>query len=447
MAQGFLFNMPNRSTSKEDNKLIIDKAKNKETKKTITVNAASKIQAIIETARQLLKPDDRLELVTDPKRLDEYVTKCIKYGMVALDTEDTGKNPTVDKLVGFSLYVKGEKAIYVPLAHKSTYTGMIKEGQMPIEEAKKQIQRLKDSGVKIIYQNAKFDIRIFRWNWKVYLPVYWDTLLAANCLNENEPHGLKILHNKYIIKNKNDKTLNTYDALFDGIDFSLIPYDLGYLYAAKDALMTWELYEFQYKYLNTEKLAKPYYILREIEIPLIEKVADMEDEGVCIDKPLSEELHVKYTNLLKDAEQKVYSEIDGISDKMTKLKRLHPELYRCLDNPVNISSPKQLAIILYDVLALKSPNRKKPRGTGVDILEEMNTPLTKAILEYRTVEKLLSTYIDKLPYLINEKTGRLHGNFNQYGAKTGRFSSSDPKQRLGLMTATLYRKLGELMEG
>jgi DNA polymerase I-like protein with 3'-5' exonuclease and polymerase domains len=97
-----------------------------------------------------------------------------------------------------------------------------------------------------------------------------------------------------------------------------------------------------------------------------------------------------------------------------------------LSDPINIGSSTQLAILLYDILGIEPPDKKSPRGTGVDILQKIDNPICKAVLEYRTVSKLITTYIDKLPNCVNPKDGRIHCNFNQYGADTGRFSSSDP---------------------
>ena len=99
-----------------------------------------------------------------------------------------------------------------------------------------------------------------------------------------------------------------------------------------------------------------------------------------------------------------------------------------LSDPISISSPTQLAILFYDILQVPQVDKKSPRGTGEDILLRMDHPLSKAIVEYREVSKLLSTYIDKMGKVTNPKTGRIHCNFNQIGADTGRFSSSDPRR-------------------
>ena len=100
-----------------------------------------------------------------------------------------------------------------------------------------------------------------------------------------------------------------------------------------------------------------------------------------------------------------------------------------LSDPISINSPTQLATLLYDIIKVNSVDKKKPRGTGEEILVKIDIPLCKAILNYRGIAKLLSTYIDKMPEVLNTNTGRIHCSFNQIGADTGRFSSSEPNMQ------------------
>ena len=251
---------------------------------------------------------------------------------------------------------------------------------------------------------------------------YWDTMIAARCLNENESYSLKNLHLKYC--NSKDTEAMTYDKLFEGIPFTMIPITTGYLYAAGDGVKTFELYEFQKKHLNRRNLPGPYHVFTEIEMPLIAAVAKMEDDGIAFDHKLSDELSIKYHKILEEQEAKFYQVLSMYEDEINKYKQSTPG--HKLSDPVNINSPVQIAIILYDILKLKSPDKAKPRGTGEEILESIDSPLCKAILAVRTTAKLLSTYIDKMPNVLNPTTGRIHCNYNQYGADTGRFSSSDP---------------------
>ena len=122
----------------------------------------------------------------------------------------------------------------------------------------------------------------------------------------------------------------------------------------------------------------------------------------------------KYNEKLQQAEQAFQNELQNYQDQINAYINTHPQTK--LENPINISSPTQLAELFYDVLQVSAVSRKTPRGTGEEILEKMGHPLGKLILEYRGIAKLLNTYIDKMPEILNKKTGRIHCSYNQYGA-------------------------------
>lgn len=455
MLQNSLFkNMPKLEENiREKNKNIREKTKGQTTKAgSVTVRSTNKLQQTIQlikqTAGERLKHEEgKYLLIRDEKSLVEYVDKIIQNGICGIDTETTGLDPIEDHLVGTVLYTPGVKSSYIP--HKHIYvTGSEVEDQVSYEIMAREMQRMEDAGVKFIFHNAKFDIR-FIINWLgVTITAHWDTSLASNFLNENEPHGLKALHDKYVAKNlKEDKELNTFNSLFDGISFNYVPIEIGYLYAAKDGIITYELYEFQLPYLTPgtpecqraglDSAAKLYL---DTEVPLIKYLVEMEEQGVYVNAELGKELSEKYTKLMIESEYQanvVLKKFDYSSLPADKKSKLGGEMvYNDVIVPsiINVGSPTQLAIVMYDVLGLKSPDRNKPRGTGEDILEGIASKVTDPtikelfnhILDYRGHKKLLSTYIDKMPAIVKEKTGRLHGSFNQYGAKTGRFSSSDP---------------------
>ena len=115
---------------------------------------------------------------------------------------------------------------------------------------------------------------------------------------------------------------------------------------------------------------------------------------------------------------------NNLKDKIDAYRQKTPNCK--LNNPINIDSPSQLSILFYDIMKVPVVDVKSPRGTGVNILKQMNNTVAKIVLEYRAISKLVSTYIDKLPECVNPDDGRIHCKFNQYGADTGRFSSSDP---------------------
>ena len=267
---------------------------------------------------------------------------------------------------------------------------------------------------------------------------YWDTLIAGQLLNENEPHGLKVLYQKYCVRADEEQQVAKFNTLFNGIEFNSIPPSVGYMYAAFDPIMTYELYKFQEQYLDKEVgqycyrkgLERVADVFRNIEMPLIEVVFDMEVQGVDIDTDLAKELKDKYTyymNLAVDnfKAQIIELEVAGAFDE---LRVKHPDKFNKIselgDININIASNAQLVILFYDVLKLDPP--KGQRSVGEEQLKQLHHPLVDCILEYRGMSKLLSTYIEAIPNHIAKKDGKLHANFNQYGAKTGRFSSSDP---------------------
>lgn len=420
--QSMLFNIPKRDNNTQK---ILNKMKEVASSPVaISVTSASKLEATIQTARQLLKDRKNIRLVTDDLEIKNYVDLIKTKGIVAIDTETTGLNPIRDKVVGLCLYTPGEEGIYIPSLHKSHMTGEVRDGQVAPHKIGKILKDIQDSEVKQIYHNYKYDGRIIYNNYGVWMKPYWDTLLCSIILNENEPHGLKTLYNKYVDKNSDGDL--SYDTLFDGFDFSMIPMDIAYQYAAYDPVMTYELYKFQEKVLERENLAGLKNTFTTIEMPLVPIIAEMEETGNCIDLDHANYLEKKYSELLDKALESVHGELNMYSQEIEEFRRKRPDLAVKLENPINIASPTQLAILLYDILKLKSSDKKKPRGTGKDILKEFDLPLTNEILNYRTIDKLMNTYILKLPRCIEPKTGRLHGTFNQGGTNTGRFSSSDP---------------------
>ena len=239
------------------------------------------------------------------------------------------------------------------------------------------------------------------------------------------------MHRKYVLKGKSDAF--TFDELFKGVKFTQVPLNIAYLYASNDPVITTELCDFQRPYLTYDPTCDMFdrngmngvaWVFHNIEMPCVEVICDMEDAGVCFDTEYNGNLSVKYNRLLQEKLDEFYDVLSEYQDKIDKYKATH--LDSKLDDPINVSSPAQLAILFYDILGYKSVNEKHKRGTGADILATWNTPLSKVLLEFRNLEKLISTYIDKLPDCINPNDKRIHCKFNQYGADTGRMSSNDP---------------------
>ncbi len=418
--------------------MLSKKSSKKQVAKVVPKSISGKVQLAKEISQEVFADKlDRLELLDNENKIREYIDCAITNGIIAVDTETNGLDRIDGKIAGVCLYTPGQKGIYIPIRHESYMTGIELKTNVAVDFMKSQFERMNKSSVKYVLHNAKFDMHILWWMLGVKIIPYWDTLIGGYLLNENEPHGLKQLYKKYVDNKDEDSKVASFNSLFKGIEFNKVPPDVAYMYASFDPIMTYELYQFQYdfldshgKYCKEKGLERVAYVFRNIEMPLIQVVFEMECTGVQIDTDLAAKLKEQYTKHMDAAETKFNLEIDKLNDKFDKLMVKNPGAYNKLFKDgirnVNISSPTQLAILFYDVLEFESPDRKSPRGTGEAILKSFNHPLVDSILEYRSMSKLLSTYIEAIPSHIAKRDNRLHANFNQYGAKTGRFSSSDP---------------------
>jgi len=443
-----------RKISKATDSKIAHKTKTKKPvatpSKAVGVNSIAAIQAKVEQALGKYKND--YITIRDKEVLHDYITNCIGNIYFSVDTETTGLDPYTDLIAGICVYTYGEKAAYIPLNHISYFTGAKVPNQLPYDFVLKEFNRLLARIPEVDMFNANFDIRVLRQMGMSDIYCTWDAYLASRLLNENEPkRGLKALHKKYCMTE--DVEAFKFDELFKGIPFTKIPIETGYVYAARDAVITTELSDFQRQYLGRtpeearEDLRDVSWVFHNIEMPCVSVVCDMEDNGVAFDKEYAKELSEKYHAKEKEVLDKFYKTLEPYKEKIEAYRK--SSVYKGdretdpyflydkeaqtkvkgstkLDNPINIASPIQIAILLYDILKIQPPDPKKPRGTGEEILEKIDNPICKAILNYREIEKLLSTYIDKLPDCVNPKDKRIHCDFNQYGADTGRFSSSNP---------------------
>lgn len=428
-----LFNVPTRNDKKSD--LSLAKKTNTKPKQSAVrvgnnlIDRIATAKAVVE--KKLGKYKDDYIVINSVDELHDYMTKCIDNGVISIDTETTGLDPILDKIVGLCLYSPNLQAAYVPINHTSYVTGARSTGQLTEQEVGDELKILETANIDIIMFNAKFDIRVIRNQLNVYLTCTWDCYLAARLMNENEPsNALKKLHSKYVLNGEDEFT---FEELFNGLTFDKIPVNVAYIYAAHDAIITYELYEFQKKYLYYEPncsnddrngMNGVAWVFFNIEMPCIKVVCDMEDNGVLFDMNYAHELSEKYNKAMQEKSDKFYSLCENYKTEIENFRLNNPNAK--IDNPINIASTTQIAILLYDILEIEPPDAKSPRGTGEAILQKIDNPIAKAILDYREISKLVSTYIDKLPNCVNPKDGRIHCSFNQYGADTGRFSSSDP---------------------
>lgn len=397
---------------------------------------SNNIMDVIERIRQDVENNlgqfkDQYQVITDFEEFRQYIHKANAFGKIAIDTETLGLNPLVDGIVGICLYFPGEPATYVPINHSNYLSDIRIDGQLTEQEA---FLALSELTADIIYHNAQFDIRVLKNQVGIRLPVYWDTLLAGHLYDENELHGLKYLHYKYIEKAKAalnginlDESDNekTFSDLFGKLPFKYVPIEYAYLYAAHDAIDTYELYEFQYNFIKNEP--ELLSLMFNIEVPMVDVIVDLEDAGVAVDTEYLQQLHDKYTDKVNDAYNRCCQIIDQpeMQDKILKYNAIHSD--KPFMVPPNINSSQQLGILFYDLLKCNKIHGKKDRCTDADAMDiwSKKYPIAKAILDYRAATKITSTYVDNIPEIIHTD-GRVHTHFNSMGAKTGRMSSANP---------------------
>ncbi len=431
---GSLFNISNVRSDKKSDLTLLKKTKLSKIKLKKGETTLDKIKDIKENIQAEFRDViSNFEAIRDAEDLNIY-GKSIVGKLLAIDTETTGLNPMVDDIIGLSLYDGIGKAVYIPINHVNYITTKKLDNQISKEELKKFFEQLILNDIKFVFFNAVFDYRIIKNNIGIELPLYWDGYVAGRLLNENEGDGsndLKTLHGKYCLEG--DIKYKKFDKITGGLPFDMIPVELAYLYGANDAKITWELFKFQEPYLTKghelcvqnelEGVSDVYF---NIELPVIYVIAEMENTGIYYDLDFAKSLEEKYIKLMKEKEEKFLVVCAKEKSKIDLYHRKNKN--NKLSEPINIASPIQLAILLYDILGLKNP-LGSGRGTGEEILVKIKHPIAKVILEYREISKLLTTYITKMVKIINSETGRIHCRFNQVGADTGRISSSDPNMQ------------------
>lgn len=446
------FNIPDSSSQVKKVRQRVSSPKEPKVVKTVeqtlrssTISIEERLRVITENVMRILGVYKENTLVIKTKEdLVSYIDKAIQNGIIAIDTETNNSLiPLTCKLMGPCIYTPGMKNAYIPLNHVDPKTGSRLEWQLTEEDIAEQFGRL--TNVQIIMHNGKFDYQVIKCTTGVSLHIDWDTMIGARLLDENERAGLK---EQYI--NKIDSSIEKYDIehLFKNVEYAVVDPEVFALYAATDAFMTYKLYLWQKEQFERTEHNKMFKLFREIEMPVVIVAAEMELTGVTIDTEYSKRLAIKYHKKVEAVDAKIFAQLSNY-EQLIATWRLSPEANKqelgkkplkdgtfklqksknqLLEDPVNVASPAQLAILLYDILKVGVIDKKTPRGTGEEILEKLKDkiPLCKLMLEKRGLEKLISTYIDKLPNCVLECDGRLHAHFNTIGADTGRFSSSDP---------------------
>lgn len=428
-------------------KAIIKKVKEAKEPKVVTqrslksdkIPISEKIAAIRNEVHRILgRYEDATQVITSREELHNYIVTAIQNGIIAIDTETNNTiQPVGCKLMGACIYTPTLKNVYIPINHINYQTGEKLKNQLTEQDVYEEFSLL--DGIEIITHNGKFDYQVLKYSTGWKMPIAWDTMIAAKLLNENESAALKYLYKEYI-----DPTIEKYsiDHLFENMPYEIFEPSLFALYAATDAYMTYKLYEYQKKEFNKADNKKIYKLFKDIEMPDVEVFAEMEYTGVELSLEYADRLKDKYGRMLSRAESKVMEEIAKYKDtisawRLTSEANYHPpkkgkiwefdkSLSEKLQDPINISSPLQLSILFYDVLNVPVLNKKTPRSTDSETLKQLNLPVCKALLEYRGLMKLISTYIEALPQAVNPVDGRVHTKYNQLGARTGRVSSDNP---------------------
>ncbi len=370
--------------------------------------------SLFEGAQTRPAPENtRYETILTEAALDTWLARISAADITALDTETTSLDPMEAQLVGISLCVEPGHAAYIPVAHD--YPGVPEQlaRGLVLEKLK---DWLENPQKRKVGQNMKYDSHVFA-NQGIRLEgIAHDTLLQSYVLESHRRHDMDSLALRVL-----DRKVTGYEEICgkgaSQIGFAEVDIATATDYAAEDADITLQLHDAMWPLIrHDEKLA---FIYRDIELPTGVVLQKIERQGVLID-----------ARLLADQSKELGEKMEILQEKA----------YEAAEQPFNLNSPKQLGEILFDKLQLPVV-KKTPSGTpstNEEVLQKLaqDYPLPKIILDYRGMAKLKSTYTDKLPRMLNPATHRVHTNFAQAVAVTGRLASSDPNlQNIPIRTA------------
>lgn len=344
------------------------------------------------------------EILLKQDQLDEWLEILRQSELFAFDTETTSLNYMNAEVVGLSFAIAPGRAAYVPLAHR--YEGAPQQlDRDSVLAAFKNL--LEDETQYKVGQNLKYDASVLANHGITLRGIRFDTMLESYVLDSTATrHDMDSLALKYL----GHKTIHFEDIAGKGakqLTFDQIKLEEAGPYAAEDADITLRLHETLWPKLKEE--AGPRSVFNDIEIPLVPLLSQIERDGALISRELLAEQSVELGE---------------------RLSTLEHQAFELAGQEFNLGSPKQLGEILFERLELPVI-KKTPKGapsTAEEVLVELalDYPLPKLLLEFRSLSKLKSTYTDKLPEMINERTGRVHTSYHQAVAATGRLSSSDP---------------------
>lgn len=345
--------------------------------------------------------------------LADWLGRIDTAQLVSIDSETTSLNPMQAKLVGISFCIESQRAAYLPLNHN--YPGV--PAQLTLATVLNRIRPWLENAAKPkLGQNLKYDKHVFANHGIQLNGIVHDTLLQSYVLESHQPHNMDSL----ALRHLDIKTISYDEVTGKGVNrigFDEVDIDVATRYAAEDADITLQLHQVLYPRIECDERLDRIY--REIEMPILEVLFQIERNGVLLDYSLLRKQSYELGEKLSTLEQQAF-EIAGQS--------------------FNLNSPKQIQEILFNQLKLPVI-KKTPTGvpsTDEEVLQQLalDYPLPKLLLDYRGLAKLKSTYTDKLPLMMNPETGRVHTNYAQAVAVTGRLASSDPNlQNIPVRTA------------
>ncbi|WP_175694600.1 DNA polymerase I [Burkholderia ambifaria] len=346
-------------------------------------------------------------------QFDAWFAKIDAAALTAFDTETTALDPMTARLVGLSFSIEPGKAAYLPVAHR----GPDMPEQLPIDDVLARLKPwLESADRKKVGQHLKYDAQVLA-NYGIALNgIEHDTLLESYVLESHRTHDMDSL----ALRHLGVKTIKYEDVAGKGakqIGFDEVALEQAAAYAAEDADITLQLHQALYPQVAREAGLERVY--RDIEMPVSLVLRKMERTGVLIDDAL---LQAQSTEIA------------------TRLIELEGQAYELAGGEFNLGSPKQIGQIFFEKLQLPVV-KKTPSGapsTDEEVLQKLaeDYPLPKLLLEHRGLSKLKSTYTDKLPRMVNPATGRVHTNYAQAVAVTGRLASNDPNlQNIPVRTA------------
>ncbi|WP_044042576.1 DNA polymerase I [Caballeronia insecticola] len=343
------------------------------------------------------------ETVQTWEQFDAWLARINEAEITSFDTETTSLDPMTAQIVGLSVAVEPGHAAYIPVAHRGPDAPV----QLPRDEVLAKLKPwLEDASKKKVGQHLKYDEQVLA-NYGIEMRgVEHDTLLQSYVLESHRPHDMDNL----ALRHLGVKTIKYEDVAGKGasqIGFDEVPLEQAAAYAAEDADITLRLHQALYPQVAREEGLL--HVYRDIELPTARVLRKMERNGVLIDRA---KLDTQSTEIAK------------------RLIELQAQAYELAGGEFNLGSPKQIGQIFFEKLQLPVV-KKTPSGapsTDEEVLQKLaeDYPLPKVLLEHRGLSKLKSTYTDKLPRMVNADTGRVHTNYAQAVAVTGRLSSNEP---------------------